>query len=345
MNDWLDYEFTVGMPHMVPNRLSEVELLKCLGAFQWDSIAHRLGQRSSEIVNAQRERLYASFVNVELGFPAERSIGSFEEGTRVSLRNRVSVFARRFVEGIFVFDTAPVPAEDTSRIATREDLARCGRPWAYMVNAFVARAGSNSRLRVFEPAGMEGAGFASLPTLPSGIADHQVVQAKGFAGLTGAAPGGTPVVGSGQPLEYRILPESDLNGAGLLYFARYVAIANYGVRRFLTEQLGRPVSSPLVECLSLERLSAYYFQNADAFDSVRIFVTASLDPAPDAPPALDASGSRLVGRFRFDVDLYRASDGQLMASCRLQKALDVPDREKGLVYEGERLLAQLRGRA
>ena len=78
---------------------------------------------------------------------------------------------------------------------------------------------------------------------------------------------------------------------------------------------------------------------------MRVFVTASLDPAPEEAPALDASGSRPVGRFRFDVDLYRASDGQLMASCRLQKALSVPDREKGLVYESERLLAQLRGRA
>ena len=87
------------MPHMVPNRLSEVELLKCLGAFQWDSIARRLGQRSSEIVNGQRERLYASFVNVELAFPPHRSLDSFEEGARVSLRNRVSAYARRFVEG------------------------------------------------------------------------------------------------------------------------------------------------------------------------------------------------------------------------------------------------------
>ena len=149
-----------------------------------------------------------------------------------------------------------------------------------MTNAFVARAGSNSRLRVFEPEGMDAAAFPSLSTPPSGIAEHQVVQGKGLAGLSDAAPEGTPVRGTGLPLEYRILPESDLNGAGLLYFARYVAIANYGVRRFLAEQLARPVSSPLIECLATERLSVYYFQNADAFDSVRIFVTARLDPAP-----------------------------------------------------------------
>ena len=149
-----------------------------------------------------------------------------------------------------------------------------------MTNAFVARAGSNSRLRVFEPLGMDTASFPGLAAPPSGIAEHQVVQARGLAGLAERGPEGTPVRGTGRPLAYRILPESDLNGAGLLYFARYVAIANYGVRRFLSEQLLRPVSHPLVECLVPERLNVYYFQNSDAFDSVRIFVRASLDAAP-----------------------------------------------------------------
>lgn len=344
MSDWLDYEFTIGMPHMVPNRLSEVELLKALGAFQWDSIARRLGQRSSEVVNGQGERLYASFANVELAFPPGRGIDTFQEGDRVSLRNRVSAYARRFVEGMFVFDSAPISEEETSAVATRQDLARTGHAWAYMTNAFVARAGSNSRLRVFEPVGMDAAAFTGLSAPPSGIAEHQVVQAKGVAGLSPASPEGTPVRGTGLPLEYAILPENDLNGAGLLYFARYVAIANYGVRRFLAEQLPRPASRPLVECLATERVNVYYFQNADAFDSVRIFVTGWLDPAPPTSGALDANGSRPVARFHFDVDLYRVSDGVLMASCRTQKCLNVPEREKGLVFEAERLLAQVRGR-
>ncbi len=255
----------------------------------------------------------------------------------------MSAYARRFVEGMFVFDSAPVSDEETGAIATREDLARSGHPWAYMTNAFVARAGSNSKLRVFEPAGMDAATFSSLSTPPSGIAEHQVVQGRGLSGLSQAAPEATLVRGTGLPLEYPILPESDLNGAGLLYFARYVAIANYGVRRFLTEQRARPVSSPLVECLSTERLNIFYFQNADAFDSVRIFVTAWLDPALPAGPALEGDGA--APRFRFDVDLYRASDGALMASCRFQKALNVPAGEKGLVYERERLLARLRAPA
>ena len=332
MNDWRDYELTIGMPHMVPNRLSEVELLKCLGAFQWASIATKLGRQSRAIVNVQDERLYASFVNVELSFPRQRSLDSFEEGASVGLRNRVTSFARRFVEGLFVFDTAPLPAGITDAIATRDDLARSGRPWAYMTNAFVARAGSNSKLKVFEPAGMDAAGFPSLLAMPSGIAEHQTVQGKGLGALPEGGLHGTLVRGTGAPLGYRILPESDLNGAGLLYFARYVAIANYGVRRFMAEQLARPVSNPLLECLCTEHLRIYYFVNADAFDSVRIFVRAGVEAAPTA-------------RFSFHVDLYRESDGVLMASCLLEKALNVPGGERGLVYEAERLLAQLEAEA
>jgi probable biosynthetic protein (TIGR04098 family) len=344
VSDWLSYEFTVGMPHMVPNRLSEVELLKCLGAFQWESIASGMGQKSSEIVNGQRERLYASFVNVELAFPPHRSLDSFEEGARVRVQNRVGVYTRRFVEGLFLFDWAPISVDATNDIGGREDLARAAHPWAYMSNVFVARAGSNSKLRVFEPEGMGAAQLPTLTTMPSGVAEHQVVQGKGLSGLLEVPPEARPLRAAGGPIDYRILPESDLNGAGLLYFARYLAIANYGVRRFLGEQLARPVSSLLIECLCTEHLRTYYFLNADAFDSVRVFVRAWLEaPTPAAAP--DAGGYRATARFLFHLDLYRASDGVLMASCLLRKSLNVPDRERGLVYEAERLLAQLRAEA
>ena len=61
-------------------------------------------------------------------------------------------------------------------------------------------SGSNSRLRVFEPMGMDAAAFPSLSAPPSGIAEHQVVQGKGLAGLAEAAPEDTPLRGTGLPL-------------------------------------------------------------------------------------------------------------------------------------------------
>ncbi len=337
MKDWLDYRFTVGMPHMVPNKLSEVELLKWLGNYQWESISRLLGRKSHEIANLEKDRLYASFISVELGFPSTRPIDAFEEGSTVVVRNRVATYGRRFVEGLLLFDCEDIPETVTGPVTTKADLARSGRPWAYVTNAFIARGGTNTKLKIFEPEGMDAAHVPVLKSPPVGITEHQQVQASGRV-QNELPDGAKPLVvgGSAAELVYKISPESDLNGAALLYFARYVAMMDYGVRRLFAERLVRPVSSALIECLSTEHRRIFYFVNADSSDSVRIFVEAWRLPATRAPAA---AGKSTIGRFLFRLDLYRASDGALMASALVTKALVVPDGDKGLVSEAGRFVA------
>ncbi|HSO40269.1 MAG TPA: LnmK family bifunctional acyltransferase/decarboxylase [Labilithrix sp.] len=342
MRGWRDYELTIGMPHMVPNKLSEVELLKWLGAYQWESISALLGRKSHEITSLEKDRLYASFISVELGFPASRPIDAFEEGAKVSVRNRVGVFGRRFVEGMLLFDCEEIPAAVTEAVVTKDDLARSERPWAYVTNAFIARAGSNTKLKIFEPEGMDAAHVPALKSAPVGISEHQSVQASGQMGADAIPAGARPVLPAGASAEivYKISPESDLNGAALLYFARYVAMMDYGTRRFMSEHLSRPVSSSLIECLSTEHRRIYYFVNAEPSDSVRIFVQAwSLPAAPRT--AHSKHGRSSLARFVFRLDLYRASDGALMASSLVTKSLNVPDRDKTLVNEAKRFVASL----
>jgi probable biosynthetic protein (TIGR04098 family) len=339
MRTWDSFQFTIGMPHMVPDKLSEVELLKLLGAWQWDSIARVLGCRSSGIANGDGERLYASFINVELNLPPPHGQDSFVEGDAVAGANTIAVFANKFVEGLLVFGHEAVPADVTARVKSRGDLVRLECPWAYMTNAFVARMGSNSKLKVFEPAGLASRPAERMETLPTGIAEHQSVQATGAIADFGDGHGVPIVAQRSDPIVYPIMPESDVNGAGLLYFARYVAIMNYGERVFLSDRLERSVSSPLLSCLATERRRLYYFMNADPTDSVRISVSASLvPPGPDAAPA----PRRTLLKLLFRIDLYRGSDRVLMASSLVRKALNVPAVEKGLIAEGERLLATLR---
>ena len=331
---------------MVPNRLSEVELLKCLGAFQWDSIAQRLGQRSSEIVNGQRERLYASFVNVELAFPPQRSIDSFEEGSRVSLRNRVSVFARRFVEGMFVFDTAPVPAAETKAVATR---AGPGAVWSSL-GVHGQRVRGPRRLEQPAPGVRAvGHGRGRVHEPPDAALRHRRSPGRpgeGLRGLDGRRPRRHPRrrLGAAARVPH---PAGERPERGRPSLLRPVRGHRELRRAPVPDRAARATGVVSRSSRASPSSGSTPTTSRTRTRSTRcaIFVTASLDPAPEEAPALDASGSRLVGRFRFDVDLYRASDGQLMASCRLQKALNVPDREKGLVYEGERLLALLRGRA
>jgi len=337
VTDWLDYQFTVGMPHMVPNKLSEVELLKWLGSYQWESISRLLGRKSHEIANLEKTRLYASFISVELSFPSTRPIDAFGEGATVVVRNRVASYGRRFVEGLLLFDCEDIPATVTEQVTTKVDLARSGRPWAYVTNAFIARGGTNTKLKIFEPEGMGAAHIPVLKSPPVGITEHQQVQASGR--IESELPDGArPLVVDGPAAEvvYKISPESDLNGAALLYFARYVAMMDYSVRRFLAEKLARPVSSALIERLSTEHRRIFYFVNADSSDSVRIFIKAWRLPSTRGPAT---AGKSTIGRFLFRLDLYRASDGALMASTLVTKALVVPDGDKGLVSEAGRFVA------
>jgi probable biosynthetic protein (TIGR04098 family) len=331
---WLDSDFTVGMPHMVPGQLSEVELLKLLGDAQWQAITSILGLPSQEIVNDQGERLYASFIHVGVSL-GDKTCRDFGEGSRVHIRHTAQVYARRFVEGVLFFDDSEIPDSRLPTSINAKSLAESSVPHVYMTNAFVTREVSNLRLRTFVPAGGAPEDDAVVDQMPFGIRDHEEIQRTGELALEGLSSA-LPVPGlTTAPVIYPIMPESDVNGAGLLYFARYVAILNYGERRILREGGATPVSAPLIAQLSTERRRIFYVANADVNDSIRIqsrvFVTScSGEPASD--PTL-----HVPLQFHFLTDLYRVSDGALMAKSVVRKALCIPNRAKNLVYEASRL--------
>jgi probable biosynthetic protein (TIGR04098 family) len=131
--------------------------------------------------------------------------------------------------------------------------------------------------------------------------------------------------------------EADLNGASLVYFARYLAMAAYGERHFLASHLKRPLSADLVSCLSTEHRRIYYFGNATPADSVEVSISAGLLAPGDFPDPEEKTRWELVFRH----DLYRASDKVLMASTLVRKSLNVPADRKATLREADRFLAQL----
>jgi probable biosynthetic protein (TIGR04098 family) len=340
---WHDYSFIVQMPHMAPGeKLSEVEFLKILAACQWESIARALGRRPPDIVNDGKERLYGSVIDVELHLGERHSMEILGEDAAIHVRNRVLFYAKKFVEGLFWIDDREIPESAVAPVRTRADLRAVPGSWACMTNAFIARTGGNVRLKVFRPAGAEAAG-AEMAETPAGIVEQGRVQRTGeMEPLGPAAPGAIalPAVGR-RPIRYKIVPESDLNGAGLVYFARYEAMMNYGERMFLTQHLPWPVTSDLVACLSTEHRRAYFFANASPTDHVDVRVEAHLLP-PDSFPAPAWTGPyRTPAKLEFRIDLYRGSDNMLMASSLVRKALTVPGANKAVLAEVERLLRRL----
>jgi hypothetical protein len=208
-----------------------------------------------------------------------------------------------------------------------------------MTNAFIAPTGSNTRLKVYKPAGIDEREVEELATPPQGVRLQAHVQGGGtIEGLDDGPPGIPLVPVRPERILYHIVHESDLNGAGLVYFARYEAMMNYGERKLFGRQLEVPISNELVACLSTEHRKAYFFANASPGDDVDVRVSAELLPPGSFPEPPAARPHRTPMKFRFRLDLYRSSDNVLMATSLVRKALNVPGPAKAVLMESERLL-------
>jgi probable biosynthetic protein (TIGR04098 family) len=342
--DWNDFQLLVQMPHMAPGeKLSEVEFLKVLAAFQWEAIARALHRRPPELVNTQNERLYGSVIDVEVHLGERHSMEILGEDVNVRVRNRVRFFAKKFVEGLFVIDDRDIPESALAQIETRKDLRALRGSWACMTNAFIARGGSNAKLKVFKPVGADDRDVPEIGETPLGIVEQGRVQRSGEIDPLPGDPAAALHLParSDEPVFYQIVPESDLNGAGLVYFARYEAMMNYGERLFLSQRLARPFSAELISYLSTEHRKAYFFANALPNDVVEIRVEARVLPPGTFSDAPAGQAYRTPIKLLFRIDLYRGSDNVLMASSLVRKALNVPGSAKGVLAEVERFLRTL----
>ena len=345
MQRYPELKFTVGMPNMVPDQLSEVELLKIYAEFQWVQLGHALECPSHLLTSEEGERLYASVIQVESRFGGGGSISQFQEGDEVHARGAVQFHAKHFVEGWTLFDKKEVPEETVAGIRSKADLESLDSTWICMTNAMVARLADNSRLKTFSPAGIKNKDVPTSTGKPLGIVEHEQVMQSGVVEPFYEDARLTPIEPvNPRPVPYAIQLENDLNGAGLLYFARYIAMMNYAERIFLLRKLERPFSQPMIRFLSTERRRSYFFANAQETDKVMVHVSAAVVDADE--PAQRPSGVRTDAlRFQFGFDLYRKSDGVLMAKSVVSKRLSIPNRFSSLLGEARRFTNSLTSRA
>ena len=336
---WREFNLHVGMPHLVPGRLAEEPIIKQLGAFQWQAVAALAAQPENAVLSEAGERLHISMISVELGLPAGRGWDEFDEGADLCFRQRAGVYGHKLVEGMFLFDSEPIPEEELQAVQVRDDLARGHRPWAYLTHGFITRNGGTWAKLETPRAFLERPG-PELPAMPTGIVEHLVVERSGAIEGFLDWPGAQELPHDSQPasFEYVIQPETDLNAAGVVYCARIPAIMASGERRFLRERLLAPLSEPLVACLATQHRRIYYFANASREEKLQIRVQVRFCP----PVASTPSRVRTLGHLLFRTDVHRVSDGVLMSSSLTNKALRVPGQMKPLLTESERLLGQVR---
>jgi probable biosynthetic protein (TIGR04098 family) len=149
--------------------------------------------------------------------------------------------------------------------------------------------------------------FSRIPALTDPPDSYEATKAAERSGTFEAAgPGWTPMTDGPVPCEYRLIPDRDLNGAGLVYFANYPMFLDICEREVLASG-SVPLPHDLIDRRTVVRRRIAYLNNAASRDTLRI----ELEPLI----RVDDSGLRL----RVNARMFRRSDERLMMVSTVEK--------------------------
>lgn len=303
----------IGMPLMGIGNLSESALLKHLGDVRWRHITRLTGVPSRDLLDDERNRLYPAFFYVELRFPESRPMGSFGENDSLVVMDTVKRFGLSILDGV----TYLIPSErwqsGMEPISSLEDAARRGIPAVRMSNAFVMKFDGAEWLKRSRPRSGILEAVAELEIPPDSIDLSKQVQ-KGES--PGALPAGSFALHDSEvSYEYRIQPDRDVNGVGLLYFANYPVFLDLA-ERWALKQTGLPWSDAAVNTRSLVLRKAVYLNNAPWHDSLEIRTRSWVRSSGAKDRQTEESGAILLTS---EQRMYRQSDGRMMCVCWSEK--------------------------
>jgi probable biosynthetic protein (TIGR04098 family) len=295
------------------NNLAEGPLLQRLGDLRWRHLAEATGIPSRLIVDQDSQRLYTTFYFVELAFPERRPLASFGENDRILLLSRIQRYGRSMIDGITCLLPEAAQEPDPGCLEAVERCTLAGVPAARLSNVFVAQYAGSEWLKKSRPAS---ASFDRVPETalaPDSYALVRQAQQEGSFALPGKTY--TPLTDGPVEAEYRLAPDRDLNGAGLVYFANYPVFLDIAERQVL-ETAGLRLSDEQIDSRTLVRRRSAYLNNASARDTLGIEVRAwvenpflARDVAPEMAPV----------RLFFNFQMRRRSDDRLMMVSTAEK--------------------------
>lgn len=294
------FDLRLGLPHTNRRGLSEPLLLMHAGHFQWTAVAEATGGPLSRLRTASGGEVYAAFYYIEERIPDSAPLQSFQLDDVLRFGIALRSFKNIAVEGRVVFDRLESLKEAGAVDAA---LARpdgeIDHPFIRFGNIFITPVKGNSMLRVAPPIGADFSGLAPLPNEENPYHLTRAAAADGDLGLFGEE--WRPV---GAPYEHRYVidEDRDTNGAGLVYFAQYLAFME------TAERLALANSSSVVDPAeaagrSLRHRRIAYYGNADISDAITTRVTILRDD----------TARRWIG---FSYLIRREQDGQTI--CRSQ---------------------------
>jgi probable biosynthetic protein (TIGR04098 family) len=259
------YDLVLGLPHTNFAGLADHLLLAYAGHFQWTSIARAIGKPLSHLRTLAGGEVYATFYFIEEEFPAGRPISSFRLDDALRFAVSLRAFKNMAVEGQIVFDIAERLAPTLAALGENAPgpEARSRHPYIRFGNIFITPEGGNSQLRVAPPANAD---FSGLPVLPNAENPYHLTKAAELSGELGLITNAWRPLDSRAESEsrYQIDPDRDTNGAGLVYFANYIAFMEAAERRAIGDRVGPR---------ALQRRRVAYYGNVSVDDAIRTRVS------------------------------------------------------------------------
>lgn len=287
----------LGMPHTQSNGLSEQALLACTGDLRWSDIGATSGVPASQQRDSEGRSVYASFYFAELTGFGERGLATFAPDDQIEIISTLTRYGRTMLDGEHrLYRGGELPAELPAVLPDA--------PRVRLSNVFVCEGSGPDDLRITSPAN---ARIEEIPASEIEPDSYAIIRAARRAGHFYEAPSDATALWEGaRTVVYRINPDRDVNGVGLIYFANYVAFMDLAERAAL-EGSGAYSATDLDGRATLRRRIGYY-GNAQRHDTLEIDVEAF-------------RLTRCPGHLLLHHRIRRPSDGRLIAVSTVEKAL------------------------
>jgi len=313
-------DLEIGMPLTGRNNLAETPLLQYLGDRRWRQLSEIIGVPSRDIVDERGDRLYATFFYVEVAFPPERPMAAFGENDRFSVVSTIARYGTSMVDGVSYL----LPMDGTAGLAggvagrtfsSIGEATAAGVPAVRLSNIFVKQFGGAEWLKKGRPAHPR---FTEIPALsepPDSYVLTKQAEQEGRLGVAGA--GWTPMTDGPVQRDYRLIPDRDLNGAGLVYFANYPMFLDICERDVLLSAPW-PFSEDLVDRRTVIRRQSAYLNNASSSDTLRI----EIEPWVRVAGVAGIPGNESLDlHLHVNCRMYRRSDNRMMMVSTVRKVV------------------------
>lgn len=312
---WLDAEgnlhfpLEVGMPLTGRNNLGETPLLKLVGDLRWKHVELFSGVPSKELCDDTGERLYATFFYVEVNFPEFSPMANFGENDKIHVVSSIRSSGGAVLDGYHWLVREP-----DSALTLTEDSPKLGIPYVRTSNIFVKMLQGAEWLKRSKPCQP---GFQSVPSSDTPPSTAEACRLANERGSFEDHPEGWILINRDLvQCHYDIVPDRDLNGAGLLYFANYCQILDICEREILGTALPLKFEEAIIDKRTTIRRQMAFLSNASQSDRIR--VTASLaiaDPFTNSDPK-----SQKIHLWMNYV-MERCSDNRRMLVCTVRKTI------------------------